>query len=62
MHHLACLHWSNKTDTFWGVLAKNTTQKQLKIIDSAGRKAFEILKLENYIPDSNKTCQICIPP
>ena len=62
MHHLPCNHWSNKTDTILGSSGQKTTQKQLKMIVSASRKAFENLKRENYISDINKNCQACIPP
>ena len=62
MHHLACHYGQTKLTTFWGVLAKKkNTQKQLKMIASLGRKAFENLKLENYICDINKNFQVCIP-
>ena len=57
MHHLACHHWSN----ILGSSGQRTTQKQLKMIVSAGRKAFENLKLENYIFDVNKNYQVGIP-
>ena len=63
MHYLACHHWSKKLTnltTFCGVLSKKTTQKQFKMILSAGRNAFENLKLENYISNINKNCQVCI--
>ena len=61
MHHLACHHWSNKIDNILGSSGQRTTQKQLKMIVSAGRKAFENLKLENYIFDVNKNYQVGIP-
>ena len=54
MHHLACHYWSNKIDNILGSSGQKTTQKQLKMIVSPGRKAFENLKLENYISDINK--------
>ena len=62
MHHLACHYWSNKIDNILGSSGqKKNTQKQLKMIASLGRKAFENLKLENYICDINKNFQVCIP-
>ena len=54
MHHLACHHWSNKIDNVLRRSGQKTTQKQIKMIVSAGRKVFENLKLENYISDINK--------
>ena len=42
---------------FW---PKNTT-KQPKMAVSAGTKAFENLKLENYRSEINKTCLVCLP-
>ena len=62
MHHLACHHWSNKTGNILGSSGQKITQKQLKMIVSPGRKVFENLKLQNYISDINKYCQVCIPP
>ena len=62
MHHLACYHWSDKFDNILGSSGQNSTQKQLKMIVSSGRKAFENLKLENYMSDINKNPQVCIPP
>ena len=61
MHHLACRHWSNKIDNILGSSGQRTTQKQLKMIVSADRKAFENLKLENYIFNVNKNYQVGIP-
>ena len=62
MHHLACHYWSNKTDNILGSSGQEITQKQPKMIVSAGRKTFENLKLENYISNINKNCQVWIPP
>ena len=61
MHHLACHHWANRIDNILGSFGQKTTQKQLKMMVSAGRKTFENLKLENYGQDINKNCQVCIP-
>ena len=70
MHHLPCNHWSNKTDTILGSSGQKTTQKQLKMIVSASRKAFENLKRENTYPILTKiakyvyhlnTCHSAIP-
>ena len=61
MHHLACHHWANRIDNILGSFGQKTTQKQLKMMVSAGRKTFENLKLENYRQDINKNCQVCIP-
>ena len=61
MYHLASHHWSNKIDIL-GSYGQKITQKHLKMIVSAGRKALEILEHENYIPDINKNCQVFIQP
>ena len=39
---------SNKFDHISVVYVQKTTQKQPKIVLSAGMKTFEILRLENY--------------
>ena len=66
-HHLACHHWSNKFKNHPLPLPPppppkktNTnkhTQKKLKMIVSAGRK----FKIENYMSDIYKNCQVSIP-
>ena len=49
MHNLACSKICSKFQTtFWGVLAKKTSQKKPKMTVSAGTKTFEKLKLKNY--------------
>ena len=58
MHHLACHHWSNKIDNILESSGQKTTQKQLKMIISAGRKTFENLKLENYRSNVNKKVRV----
>ena len=58
MNHLPCHHWSNKTGNILGSSGQKITQKQLKMIVSPGRKVFENLKLQNYISNINKYCQV----
>ena len=58
MYHLACHHWSMKIDNILGSSGQKTTQKQLKIIVSAGRKTFENLKFENYRSGINKKVKV----
>ena len=62
MHHLACHHWSKKIDYTLGSFGQKNTPKLLEMIISAGRKASENLKLETYISNINKNCQVRIPP
>ena len=61
MHHFAFHHWSNKMDNILGSSAQKTTQKELKMTVSLGRKASENLKLQNYISNINENCQVCTP-
>ena len=61
MHHLACHYWSTKIDNILGSSGQKTTQKQLKMIASAGRKTSENLKLENYRSNSNKKVRVEFP-
>ena len=58
MHHLASHYWSNKIDNILESSGQKTTQKQLKMIVSDGRKTFENLKLENYRSDINKKVRV----
>ena len=58
MHHLACHHWSNKIDNILESSGQKTTQKQLKMIISGGRKTFENLKLENYRSNIKKKVRV----
>ena len=44
------------------LLVKISSQKQPKIVLSAGMKIFEILKLENYKSDINETWPSYISP
>ena len=46
---------SKKFDHISVGYVQKTTQKQLKIVLSAGMKAFQISKLENYKSDINAT-------
>ena len=61
MHHLACHHWSNKTDNILGGFDQKPPKSSLNDV-SASRKTFENSKLENYGCNINKNCQVCIPP
>ena len=53
---------SNKFDHISVGYVQETTQKQPKIVLSAGMKTFEISKLENYKSDINKTWPRYISP
>ena len=53
---------SNKFDDISGVYVQKTTQKQPKIVLSAGMRTFEISKLENYKSDINETWPRYVPP
>ena len=61
MHHFSCHHWSSITGDILRSSGQTTTQKQFKIIGSAGRKAFGDL-IRYYKSDITKNCQVCIPP
>ena len=53
---------SNQFDHIcWGYI-QNTTQKQPKLVLSAGTKTFEIWKLGNYKSDVNETYMTYVPP
>ena len=53
---------SNKFDNISVGHVQKTTQKQPKIVLSAGIKTFEILKLENYKSDINEIWPRYISP
>ena len=53
---------SNKFDHISVGYVQKTTQKQPKIVLSAGMKTFEILKLENCKLDINETCPRYVSP
>ena len=61
MHHLVFHYRSTKIDNILGSSGQKTTQKQLKMIASAGRKTSENLKLENYRSNSNKKVRVEFP-
>ena len=52
---------SNKFDDISVGYVQKTTQKQPKIVLSAGMKTFEISKLENYKSDINETWHRYVP-
>ena len=53
---------SNKFDHISVGYVQETTQKQPKIVLSAGMKTFEISKLENYKSDINETWSRYVSP